>query len=40
MFLETAPCFGANPLLFGADRDATVFPLVRDRLWFVSRQQV
>src|SRR5258708_9667400 len=26
MFLETAPCFGANALLFGADREPTVFP--------------
>ena len=25
MFLETAPCFGANALLFGADRDPTIF---------------
>src|SRR5260370_12985697 len=26
MFLETAPCFGANALLFGADGDPPVFP--------------
>jgi hypothetical protein len=26
MFLETAPCFGAYGLLFGSDRDPTVFP--------------
>jgi hypothetical protein len=26
MFLETAPCFGAYALLFGADRDPTIFP--------------
>ena len=26
MFLEAAPCFGANPLLFGTDRDPTIFP--------------
>jgi len=26
MFLESASCFGANALLFGSDRDPTVFP--------------
>jgi hypothetical protein len=26
MFLESASCFGANALLFGPDRDPTVFP--------------
>jgi hypothetical protein len=26
MFLESASCFGANALLFSADRDPTVFP--------------
>jgi hypothetical protein len=26
MFLESASCFGANPLLFGPDWDPTIFP--------------
>jgi hypothetical protein len=26
MFLESSSCFGANALLFGSDRDPTVFP--------------
>jgi len=26
VFLETASCFGANALLFGSDRNPTVFP--------------
>jgi hypothetical protein len=26
MFLESAPCFGANALLFGPDWNPTIFP--------------